>query len=1482
MRKIIMEILFKKIVKIKALLVFVLTMATQSAWAINACQDVFPNGLQSYDTKGDIHFHYNAQLLNASSTALKAKKVHVHSHAPLLSCGNTQCTESSPPSKTLTLKSFEKSNSNIDVTVPWTGTATLGNNGQVNYRKVTVNTLGRVDVMSNASAYHIKELSLDYRAVLNLPAGDYWIENLKLNAESRIEVVGTGSVRLYVDKKMSLPWNVKINQATQAPEKFILVSYSDVDFSASTSLHGFVYANKRVDLDYQAKVVGAIAAEKIMLKTEARVVYQPQALTFADFADLCSGDTQPVPDTTPPTLTINSVPAETEADSLVISGTVSDPVQQNSGVASVKVITSGGVNIFATIAGDQYSATVPLVLGTNLITVEARDLSNNLTTRSVTVNRIEINPDSDGDGYPDAQDRFPNDPTEWADLDNDGIGDNKDTDRDGDGFSNDIETQVGTNPNDANSKPSDLDGDGIPDSLDPDRDGDGVNNDQDRFPDDRNESSDLDNDGIGDNADTDRDGDGFSNDLETQVGTDPNDANSKPVDRDGDGIPDSLDPDRDGDGVNNDQDKFPDDATESSDLDNDGIGDNADTDRDGDGFSNEVEAQRGTDPNDANDYPDTVTPLVQIVNPANETVATDFIVLRGTVSDPVQPYSGIASVKITSNRFSSLSVMAVVDGSNFTAEVPLALGVNLLTVTAIDNSANQTQATHTVNRVDLARIFNVTPANGAVIAQTSVTLAGQVQTAYPLEQIRFYVNEWQVTPQPATQNIFSFSAENIPLQLGQNNFILRIETPEGVEQQTWSLTHNPDDAGSIKAPEVSIVTPTNNSQLRENNFLLKGRVRSYAGAVSVTVNGQAATVQSAGGDVYSFEQLLSFAPSQTALAVTITATDALNKQTSINANYSLDNTGPVIQLLGRQVAPAINVIAESSVVVTGIVSDENLASVTLNDQPIRLRPGNTLGTYEFALPLQLQPSAEVQWSLVAYDRSGNQTSVSYVFQSSAQAAIEFLVPGDQAEFLSTSDATEPVSVQVAARVTDVPQGSSVQLLLNGNAIPLTLAGTLASGDVSLPNVSGPVSLVVQVINAGQVLASNTRTVKIVSPADVPLALIGHRPANGEINVEPNQPIELNFNKAIDPQKLKVTVRETLHGNTYVNLDSRGANFLDAQGYQLKKIDRDNEPVPVTLAVLPGNMTAGFYPSRQYGFFADLIATVTYDNQELTRFTFKVRKLPTFIMGGVVDQFGQPLSGISVSIPALNRSTVTNGDGGFAFGFQEEAGNEIPGGTYQLIVNPDLADATYGVNARRINLQEGRKNELGLIRLPELNRNAPFQLVNSNQANTSFMGDDLKIDLSDTRLIFNNGRTAGNVQFQFMPFEQLGAAMTPGIWPQWMFTAQPRGIALEGKVHLDIKMPLRNATYDYAPVGIEYVVLLGFNPERDVIEPIGVGKIDRTNATNYRVKTINKVELKTLDYIGYAWLPPENQALLKDVADGKKTLQQLVSGLQQEN
>ncbi len=104
-------------------------------------------------------------------------------------------------------------------------------------------------------------------------------------------------------------------------------------------------------------------------------------------------------------------------------------------------------------------------------------------------------PDADGDGFVDAADAFPNDASEWADLDGDGTGDNADPDLDGDGRANADDAFL-RDPDEW----ADLDGDGVGDNADPDRDGDGVENGDDLFPDDALDHADSDGDGVGDNA----------------------------------------------------------------------------------------------------------------------------------------------------------------------------------------------------------------------------------------------------------------------------------------------------------------------------------------------------------------------------------------------------------------------------------------------------------------------------------------------------------------------------------------------------------------------------------------------------------------------------------------------------------------------------------------------------------------------------------------------------------------------------------------------------------------------------------------------------------------------------------------------------------------------------------------------------------------------------------------------------------------------
>ena len=236
-----------------------------------------------------------------------------------------------------------------------------------------------------------------------------------------------------------------------------------------------------------------------------------------------------------------------------------------------------------------------------------------------------LSSDSDNDGIDDAQDAFPLDVTEWIDTDNDDIGNNTDTDDDGDGYLDTSEIECQADPLDANSLPDDFDLDFNPDCLDEDDDNDGVldtddefpynqeewidndgdglgdnadfdddndtfSDDEDAFPLDATEWIDTDNDSIGNNTDTDDDGDGYPDTVEVECLADPLDANSLPDDFDLDFIPDCLDEDDDNDGFLDTEDDFPFDPKEWFDSDGDGLGNNIDPDDDNDTFLDEEDA----------------------------------------------------------------------------------------------------------------------------------------------------------------------------------------------------------------------------------------------------------------------------------------------------------------------------------------------------------------------------------------------------------------------------------------------------------------------------------------------------------------------------------------------------------------------------------------------------------------------------------------------------------------------------------------------------------------------------------------------------------------------------------------------------------------------------------------------------------------------------------------------------------------------------
>ena len=185
--------------------------------------------------------------------------------------------------------------------------------------------------------------------------------------------------------------------------------------------------------------------------------------------------------------------------------------------------------------------------------------------------------DTDGDTVPNHLDEFPFDPTQQTDSDDDGYGDNKNGNL-GDAFPND------------STKHADSDRDGVDDTSDAfpydptqteDTDGDGMGDNPmgigaDKFPDDASQWGDIDGDGVGDNPNG-TNPDAFITDA-TQW-----------ADRDGDGYGDNP--------AGRLYDLFPDNPTQWIDDDGDGLGDNQNgtvadpylNDYDNDGYDDSID-----------------------------------------------------------------------------------------------------------------------------------------------------------------------------------------------------------------------------------------------------------------------------------------------------------------------------------------------------------------------------------------------------------------------------------------------------------------------------------------------------------------------------------------------------------------------------------------------------------------------------------------------------------------------------------------------------------------------------------------------------------------------------------------------------------------------------------------------------------------------------------------------------------------------------
>lgn len=345
--------------------------------ALPYCADVFANGVQTFARSSYINFDYNAQIVNPSSTMITTGSVLSHPWSIRKSCSTEDCVATQSSISKPQDRRRLTTTATTQVVIPRDNKVTLGANGTTVFGEVTVSEWATGVFSSNNNVYIIDRLNLGYKSSLRLPAGEYWVRDLQMDVEGRIDVMGEGTVNLYVINPLVVPLNVKINTNTKNPAQMTIYTYDSAEFNVGSQTYAFVRANNEVFLHHRARITGSVIAHLIDMGTESQIVYDAQGAQLLDFTNICqsSGIVAPI-DETPPEIVSTFIDEDPSSNRATFIAVIRDSGDNASGIASV-VLRSATEEWPMEASGDTYTLDVRLMTGENVFTVVARDNAGN-------------------------------------------------------------------------------------------------------------------------------------------------------------------------------------------------------------------------------------------------------------------------------------------------------------------------------------------------------------------------------------------------------------------------------------------------------------------------------------------------------------------------------------------------------------------------------------------------------------------------------------------------------------------------------------------------------------------------------------------------------------------------------------------------------------------------------------------------------------------------------------------------------------------------------------------------------------------------------------------------------------------------------------------------------------------------------------------------------------------------------------------------
>jgi hypothetical protein len=866
---------------------------------------------------------------------------------------------------------------------------------------------------------------------------------------------------------------------------------------------------------------------------------------------------------------------------------------------------------------------------------------------------------------------------------------------------------------------------------------------------------------------------------------------------------------------------------------------------------------------------DSQSPVIVLENPASQVVDAATVMIKGTVTDNDSPISLSGS----NDKFGSQTFGAFVQGDgSFNLQVPLEAGLNQLSIAAVDPTGNTTQQQISVERPDneTPQLLSIAPANNQTVTESTITVSGRLLTTQRAELVQVSIAGRVASITRQDKKTLAFSSTSLQLSEGSNDIQVDVLSPAGNIYQTIQVHYDPQV--TLTGPVIDISSPVNDSQVKQSKIIVVGSVQSDSQLTTLTFKGETVFLSKQTAYQGDFQVTLEFEENAAEVSGELVATDIAGNMQNLLLQYQRDDLPPQIDILNNlAVDGSVNQVNQNPYPLHGTITDESLSSAFINGQNLSLVPTANENEYAFNLQLNLNGSDPLPVSIEAFDSAGNQVTAEFVLQNAAGNHIEIFAPTGNREFI-LDEAT--MDLQLTGRVYGASDTDTLWATID-ETTPVLLTINQGFFNQSLPinASSGKHQLNITLKDAGQeIKAVSEREFSISNSIDIPLEVQRFEPARGSNIAEPGAPINLYFNKVIDPSKLEVVVKQTFHGMSYVDPNPMGTDSIIAEPVTYTEVHRDQQAVVGNVSMIPSNTMAAYYPTDAFDFGAQVFVDVKYENESLLRFDFKVRTLPTFIEGGLFDQNGNALANVEVHILELNKKSVTNSDGSFSFGYDDEAENVIKDGTYTFALNPNNKHVAVSSQRLYLTLQQGRRNQLGALRLPLVNKNAPYQFIEDGKTSIqSFANGAIKLDLNNVELTFPDLRDTGSVQWAQYASTDINMSVIQQIAPNWLFASQPAGIEVSGQMQVDLEMPPLYGSYDYLPKSGHYIILLGREPETNSLVPAGVAKVEGKRAVS-----VGLTHFKSLDYLGYALTTSDSQDILAAYANGEITIQQLIS------